>query len=447
MQKHLDLYNKLIQFFVTAILIAVPLYQKFPLFKIPQSQVSIRLEDLLIAVAIALLAFVKRKEVLSLLKNKLIQYFLLFWIITFLSLVYAIIVTKTVVLSIGFLHWARRIEYMSVFFLGYYALNSKKDIKFYLKIFALVVVFAFLYGAGQKYLNWPVITTQNSEYAKGVALKYLPGGHLVSTFAGHYDMASYLILVLPFLFLSILYFKNIFSKTFFSLSFLSGLWLLMQASSRISIVSYMGSIILALIISKKIKFIPLIIVVSILFMSFSSNLIDRYMRIIKVTLTKIADNHVTLIYAQENVLRVNTETPTPSPLAIFEDRSTSIRLNVEWPRALRALEKNPVLGTGYSSIGLAIDNDYLRMLGEIGLLGFFSFLLIMLKIVFEMFNVLPLDKNNNINSMFIVSVFSALFGIALNMVFIDILEASKFAIIFWLTLGLSLSSLKYAKNE
>ena len=72
----------------------------------------------------------------------------------------------------------------------------------------------------------------------------------------------------------------------------------------------------------------------------------------------------------------NTPIPTEESQPVFEDRSVSIRLNVEWPRAIRAFSKNPLLGTGYSSITLATDNDFLRLLGEVGLVGALAFFLI-----------------------------------------------------------------------
>ena len=59
-------------------------------------------------------------------------------------------------------------------------------------------------------------------------------------------------------------------------------------------------------------------------------------------------------------------------------RSGEIRFNVEWPRAITAFSKNPLLGTGPGSITLATDNDYLRSLGESGLLGFITFAFILL---------------------------------------------------------------------
>jgi O-antigen ligase len=160
------------------------------------------------------------------------------------------------------------------------------------------------------------------------------------------------------------------------------------------------------------KFIPLIIVVSIVFAAFSSNLIDRYLNIVNV-------------YAQEEVVEA----------APVEDRSTSIRLNVEWPRALRALNKNPITGLGYSSITLATDNDYLRMLGETGIFGLLAFILVLGSIVLEMFKKFPKPGSILPEDLFLAGIFAALPGILLNMVFIDILEASKFAILFWLLMG------------
>jgi O-antigen ligase len=131
-------------------------------------------------------------------------------------------------------------------------------------------------------------------------------------------------------------------------------------------------------------------------------------------------------------------TPTPVPVPVFEDRSTSIRLAVEWPRAIRAFIKNPLLGSGYSSIGLAADNDYLRLLAEVGLLGFFAFMLIIVRILFAFASTLPLTLNfSGIKLGFVAGVIGGTLGILLNAVFIDIFEASKIAIIFWLIVGLA----------
>ncbi|MBU1256306.1 O-antigen ligase family protein, partial [Patescibacteria group bacterium] len=134
------------------------------------------------------------------------------------------------------------------------------------------------------------------------------------------------------------------------------------------------------------------------------------------------------VFAVEEVLR-----------PIQQDRSTSIRIDVEWPRAIRSFYKNPFLGTGYSSLGLATDNDYLRSLGETGMLGLLSFIAVLIALVKSIFSRLKKATNTTDKTLVIASigVFTAMTVIA---VFIDTFEASKIAIMFWSIMGLSLST-------
>ena len=126
---------------------------------------------------------------------------------------------------------------------------------------------------------------------------------------------------------------------------------------------------------KKQKELVVVGIISVVIFGFSPGLRERYGRIIEVVREKIS--LVSIVYAEEKV--------------VFEDRSTSIRLAVEWPRAMRAFYKSPFLGTGYSSITLATDNDYLRALGETGILGLTSFVLIFIN-MFIVFKNIHLTK-------------------------------------------------------
>src|SRR6185369_8335743 len=104
---------------------------------------------------------------------------------------------------------------------------------------------------------FPVITTQNEEYSKGIALRYIPGGHLASTFAGHYDLATFLILVTP-VFVSLLFAsKNNLEKLANGVNFkkirivlliiiAASLWLLAHTLSRISAISFVMATTIAL---------------------------------------------------------------------------------------------------------------------------------------------------------------------------------------------------------
>ena len=128
--------------------------------------------------------------------NKIIIAFVLFWSISLVSACSGVFITQTVSAHIRFLHWMRRVEYMFGFIIALDVIKKRGDLAFYLKLLTIDLFIIFLFGLGQKYLNWPVITTQNAEYAKGVALRYIPGSHLISTFAGHYDLAAYMVMIL-----------------------------------------------------------------------------------------------------------------------------------------------------------------------------------------------------------------------------------------------------------
>lgn len=431
-----SLNQKLLKYEIASIILAIPLYPKFPFLTIPGSQVSLRLEDFLLFFVLISWLFTL-KGVKNIFVNPLFRIVFLFWLVGLVSCISAIFLTQSVVAHIAILHWLRRIQYMSVLFVVATSAKSK-DMHFYIKCILLVIVFACFYGIGQKYFEWPVITTQNAEYAKGIALRYMPWGHLVSTFAGHYDLASYLILVLPMT-IALLVGNNkvlselrLFQNTFATRVFLlvvaaMGYWLLLQTASRISFVSYIGSTFLILILINRFKLIPLFLIISLVFASFSSNLVGRYSTIFEVTMKKIMVVVVPPVFAAEGPI---------------EDRSTSIRLNVEWPRAVRALTKNPLLGTGYSSISLATDNDYLRMLGEVGLLGSFAFTMVVFRFLKLLVPTYPFKSPSTLIELFGLALLASIPGVLLNMVFIDILEASKFAISLWLFVGLAISIYK-----
>lgn len=466
MRKHLSILNDNLKYLIAALLIVVPLYPKFPFINIPGTYVSIRLEDFLVfisAVVVAILVIANKNSFFKDKFNRLIFLFLGIGLISFLS---GSFLTKTVDPRLSFLHYFRRIEYFIPMFLGYYAIkHNRKDLSFFVKTIIVVLFFVIIYGLGQKYLNWPIIVTQNEEYAKGIALYSIPGGHLSSTFAGHYDLATFLILVLPMLFNLVLVPIGKISKQAkigIVLLFMAGVWLLGVTGSRISTASYMIAITLSLIFLKRLKLIPIVIVINLILFGMSSSLLGRYGQLINVVNERyiqmkdmISTENVSEIFVSE----VNAQVGLPErriveeddivpTVPIIEDRSTSIRLNVEWPRAIRALSKNPLLGTGYSSVTLATDNDYLRLFGEIGILGFLSFMLIIVNVVLAIIAKYPFIENLNKSEVaYVVGIFSSIPGILSNAMFIDVFEASKFAIIFWLLIGIAMGLVKNNYNE
>lgn len=450
MQKIKINFESIYKYLVTAVLIVVPLFPKFPSIRIPGTYVAVRLEDFLLLFVLAVFAIPLLKNLKEIIKNNVSRSILLFLAIGLVSLMSGIFLTQSVELKIGLLHWVRRIEYLSLFFIGFVYIRRIKDSNYFfeyiIKILLLINVIVFLYGMGQKYFEFPIIVTQNEEYSKGIALRWIPGAHINSTFAGHYDLASFMVLIMPifitafFVFrdeviqdqkkqitsrFKIYYFvRNRISKIILGVSTLFGFWLMSVAVSRISIVAFILAVSVSLFLVKKYKEIILVGVISVLIFGTAPDLQVRYKRIFDVVKQKISS--VVVVYAQEGG-NVN------------EDRSTSIRLNVEWPRAIRAFNKNPMLGTGYSSITLATDNDYLRALGETGSLGLLSFLLIFIYLYKHLKSYV---FDNSKKSIFIAGYIGSTIGIIMTAIFIDIFEASKFAIIYWMFTGFVVGSVK-----
>lgn len=440
MSKLLKWFSTNYKYLIAGIFLVIPLYPKFPSIQVPFTYVSVRLEDFLMLLVAIILALLSIKELKLYWRKSLEKSIFISLIIGFFSLASAIILTNTVVPSVGVLHWARRIEYFLPFFASLYVLRERNSalIEFYMKLLLIVVFIAFVYGLGQKYLYWPVIITQNLEYSKGIALRWVPGSNLNSTFAGHYDLASYLVMVIPILVCWLVKVKGWTSRAIIFLALFAGGWLLSNTLSRIASVSAIAASGVALLMLRKYKAIVVLAIVGLIFLGLSGDLRARFQRIFDVVVKQVS--------AQEMSLPI----PTPSPIPVFEDRSTSIRMNVEWPRAIRAFTKNPFLGTGYSSITLATDNDYLRLLGEVGILGFVAFMVILVKLGRLGLTVYKnLGKNiySDLDAVFLAGYFGGFVGFLATAMFIDVFEASKVAITFWLFTGIAVSITRNSKYE
>src|SRR5690606_19764192 len=132
----------------------------------------------------------------KLVSSSVVQAILLFLCIGWLSTLNALLVTQTGDPSLVILHTIRRFQYLVVFFIIWTSIKSREDAWYYLKVLILTSFFVFLYGFGQKNLGWPVVSTMNKEYSTGMAQSIMPGGRINSTFAGHYDLAAYSVIML-----------------------------------------------------------------------------------------------------------------------------------------------------------------------------------------------------------------------------------------------------------
>ncbi|MBI5465407.1 O-antigen ligase family protein, partial [Candidatus Gottesmanbacteria bacterium] len=496
----LDLFGKLrvniLKIGVCFLLFFIPLWPKLPLIDIPNTWVYIRLEDIFLAILV-LIWFIKLWQRKVSLATPLTLPIFIYWLIGGVSLAFSLIFLARSIPNffphLAILHWLRRIEYMIIFFVAFSTIKSIKDIYHYLIVLAITVMGVILYGFGQKIFGFPAFLTMNEEFAKGIPLYLPPTARITSTFAGHYDLAAYLVFVIAILGSCVFGVKKILGKVTLLILAFSSFILLLLTASRVSFVVYL--IIISLVLwwqKKKILIIPTIIL-SIILLNFVSGAGERFFKTFRVKqvvydvrtgrpIATIKEIEGGRIITEEEKTPAEEALPTgsgfiglpvappPAPTtmtvsivkkqplatgsgevatisgsfliqkALVYDISFTTRFQGEWPRAMVAFKRNPILGSGYSSVSLATDNDYLRILGETGIVGLLSFLFLITSLA--IFIKLALSKvASPLVRGLAIGVAAGLSGLAINAILIDVFEASKVAFSLWLILGITLGGL------
>lgn len=472
----------------------IPLYPKLPLKMINYTYIAVRMEDLYVAglALVFIIELLRRKITLY---KKFIIPFLIFWTAVFSSFLWGFFIQKTIIFKhLGLLHSLRRVEYMAMFFIFASSIQSKKDFLFYIRAVILALFSVGVYGIGQKFLGWPAVQTMNPEYAKGYILILDANARISSTFGGHYDLAAYLVFMIPVVLASFFYFK---AKWWYFLVFTISLFCLVLTASRVSYGAYVVSTFLFLGVMRKFKMLLIVIVLTVGLTLTSGNLTSRLTRTfqqkqifidkttgqttvprrlkpdelpvgdfvvnrentenkavdvssgvnlnakdVKDVMENLRDQireearrqGKTLTRQEEDALVEETFKNLKVVSTMLPDISFATRLQVEWPRAIAAFLKNPILGKGPSSITEATDNDFLRWLGEFGLFGTLSFMTIIFLFAKEAW--IKAREKNNDESILMWGILFSIFGLLINATYIDVFEASKIAYNFWMVMGL-----------
>lgn len=464
------IFEKVLFYLVVFLFAFIPLYPKFPLFNIAGTFVAVRIEDLIITTLLFLWAvyvalFGRIREIL---KDKLTLAMLLFFSIGALSTFSAIFLTQTVIWHLSILHFLRRIEFVMLLPTVATVVKTKKQLITILISLAIVLLVVNLYALGQQFLDWPVISTTNSEFSKGLILRLTPGARVNSTFAGHYDLAVFLAMAITLLTAIFFAVRKTIKPLIFGLGGLSMAVLIMTAA-RLSFVATFVGVISSLFLTDKKKYILFILIAVLVILIYPSQLRDRLISTITVNLFQQGQRYEGTTEDQKIRSQLNiptlaiktssgsaetstfaTGSATATDIAPGEPvdttqlgvyRSFQIRLQIEWPRAVNAFLKNPFLGTGYSSQGLAVDNDFLRSLAEVGLLGTLAFALVLTEVIKRIY--CCFRDESRIVRFFSAGVLAMMITFLVNGLFIDVFEASKVAALFWMVLGLSLAALKF----
>lgn len=551
-----------ILFVFTLFLLAfIPLYPKRPLLDIKNTWVYIRVEDFIVVFVLGLLTvlFVRKKITL---KTPLTMPILLFWIVGAIATIHGILLIfptlANVFPNVAFLSFLRRIEYISVFFVAFAAMKEKRFLPYVIVTVAVTLFLVAFYGIGQRYLGFDAYLTMNEEFAKGEPIKLSPLSRVPSTFAGHYDLAAYLVLVIPILTSLVFGIKKWVVKLSLLILVGLGFFVMFMTVSRVSFfVLFIALGVVLLFQKKKIVLfsLPVIAVLTLVLLSQAPALMNRFGNTIeevdvlidattgkpighakevpneyfqdkiimqdyqlqktRVEGTEIFNKEDELFASSSAILATGSATATSSSVVVdytslpekvtllvpantstgenlpqgtgyinlslspvtkktgeyfYEysetakaknpdsadvviingnylvkraaayDLSFTTRFQGEWPNALQAFMRNVLVGSGYGSISLAIDNNYFRILGEIGLLGAAAFFSIFLATGIYIRKTLPHVDSPLVRS-FVLGYVGGVIGLALNAVFIDVFEASKIAFLLWLLTGVTLGVL------
>lgn len=263
--------NNIIKLLSIVYIAFIPLYPKFPMHQFIDTYIAVRLEDLFMVIYVAVFGLqVFRKKIT--LKTTLLWWFVAFWSAAFVSAFIGSFVLDTIIFEyLGFLHAARRVEYMIAFFIIISSIQSKKDFFFYLNIILTVMTIASLYGIGQKFFGFPAVQTMNKEFAQGILLFLRPDDRVSSTFAGHYDLAAYLVLLIPIAMGAHMYFK----KNIYAVAVISGIYVLILTASRSSSGAFVASILVYLLFMRKWRYLIFVVTITAVFVLGNEELVER----------------------------------------------------------------------------------------------------------------------------------------------------------------------------
>jgi len=232
----------------------IPLYPKIPLFDaLPGYIVRVRLEDVLVAIT-ALIWLIKTIKNKTEWRTAISTTMLFYFAVAALSVISGLLFIKTIPLEPihfgkSFLHFVRYVEYFSLFLISFSAIKSKKDFNILAAVFIGTIIAISAYGVGQKYYYWPVYSTMNREFSKGMRLVLTEHARVQSTFGGHYDMSAFLVIALIFAYTMTDHQKTKIKRLVFRLTHLFGLWLLVVGASRTSFFAYVVGVFMSIILT------------------------------------------------------------------------------------------------------------------------------------------------------------------------------------------------------
>lgn len=499
------------------LLVFIPLYPKIPLLDVlPGYIVRVRLEDFVVTFAIIIWVIWLLRKKISVKHNPLVLPVLAYFLVGVLSILSALFITKTVPMELihiqkTLLHFLRRVEYISLFFIFYSSVKSVKTLKMYAGVLFVCAIAVAIYGFGQRYFYWPAFSTMNREFAKGWVLYLTEHARVLSTFGGHYDLAAFTMMVLVFFWSLFFGVRRLLLKVGIFLVIAASFWLLILTASRTSFLAYLGGLTLMFgfwmyrhgirwAVPRYIGVVMLSIVVMLSF----GDLSERFTKLLRLDerlggikslllspvgappsgravflennpdaalaqITSRSDQPPTplrpsdvyqdiplLIPTGSDSSSISAVARTYSRTAFQYDLSTAIRFDALWPMAIAGFKKNPLLGSGYATLNKTQLTQFTDAestdndyLRSLGETGLAGFLTFYFIIGMILYILWRSIPIMRSPILFSIcaGVGGLIFGLLVNAVYIDVFESSKVAFSFWAICGFTLAGVSLVKRE
>ena len=420
--------------FYSIILSIILFFPKVNIINLPGTYIGIRIEDVL-ALAFVIIYVIKENKKLKGLftdnnMKKTLMFFGIYIFVCFVSTINGII-NEIIDIKMSLLYLLRKIEYFIFIFIGYDMVKKEKDLKFIFNILNISIIIHFIIAVLQR-LN--------------IVGGFINGGYLIhtgrvfSTFNGPYEFATYFTLILPLYIMRLLKSKKHIEKILYLIftgMILIGIFLSQSRTSLILAIFEIISIpliknksILLQFIKKKKLISSTVIIISITVLIVAGSLILKTGRFKTLNLSSIMDT-IKISWENKNFERYKKE----GFYLLGEentDLSFKIRIN-KWMALIDGTMNHPIFGLGLSVTKEACDGNYIRILAESGILGFLAWLCLIISILKNTYKCED-DINFIANYDMIILLLTA--------IFIDVFEASKIMMFYWLILGAA-----YAHNN
>ncbi|MBI2549283.1 hypothetical protein HYW21_08090 [Candidatus Woesearchaeota archaeon] len=401
--------NRFFQLVTLFVVLFIPLLPKIPLIRVTNSPTPVRLEDFLLVLIVIWWLFTcftykpLRMHLAKTVKGKIAVLVSLYLGFMLLTTVYNAN-QETISWLFGILFFLRQVEYVLIFFIVRSVVRDRDDLLFFARLLVIAVmlvsVLAILQQLGA--LDWMFQYTQRNDYTQSDYYKH----ELSSTFDGNYDLGLYLVISLAIL-LNIIFDRKKYDigipQKLIIVVFFLGLYVLIAAQAFMPYVS-MAIVLLLFGIFRQHKllvlgFVLLLVILPIFYVFYQR---------------EEQKGEASFFYEQK----------------IRLSETLRQRFEVNWPKAYHAFQKNVFIGSGLSSVGFGIDGNYVRVLGEGGIIGLLLFLLFLISLATTHAMASFHHQDPLLKSLFF-GFFLATIAVMVNALFTDAFISSKIAYTFW----------------